>query len=132
MRVVLGITAALAAAVLTVAPASAQADTKNCGDFASQAAAQAYFDADPSDPSGLDGDGDRYACESTFGEPSATPGDTVPTQDAGTPSGGVDTGFGGLSGGDDSSPAVPLAVGIAAAAIAGAWTRLRRRSVLPR
>lgn len=35
----------------------------DCTDFADQAEAQDYYDADPSDPSGLDRDGDGYACE---------------------------------------------------------------------
>ena len=36
----------------------------DCSDFPTQAAAQAYFDRYPGDPSGLDGDGDGIACES--------------------------------------------------------------------
>jgi hypothetical protein len=36
---------------------------KDCADFRSQAAAQAELERDPSDPSNLDGDGDRLACE---------------------------------------------------------------------
>ncbi len=35
----------------------------NCRDFSTQVEAQAYLDQDPSDPSGLDGDGDGIACE---------------------------------------------------------------------
>jgi hypothetical protein len=46
---------------------------ENCSDFPSQAAAQAYFRADASDPSGLDGDRDGIACESN-----RTPKDLVP------------------------------------------------------
>jgi hypothetical protein len=58
-------TALLAAMALTLAaPAAlAQADT-DCSDYASQAAAQAALRADPSDPNGLDADGDGIACES--------------------------------------------------------------------
>lgn len=44
-------------------PAGAQ-DLYNCADFASQEEAQAFLVADPSDPSGLDGDNDFIACES--------------------------------------------------------------------
>lgn len=41
-----------------------QGDRYNCGDFASQAQAQAVLRADPSDPNGLDGnDNDGIACE---------------------------------------------------------------------
>jgi len=63
--------------------ASPQADTArsaegdlSCSDFASQAEAQAAFDADPSDPNGLDLDLDGVACETPFvvpAEPAATP-----------------------------------------------------------
>ena len=58
-------TAVIAAvALILVAPAAlAQADT-DCSDYASQAAAQAALRADPSDPNGLDADGDGIACES--------------------------------------------------------------------
>jgi hypothetical protein len=35
----------------------------SCSDFASQTAAQAVLDQDPSDPNGLDPDGDGVACE---------------------------------------------------------------------
>ena len=48
----------------------------SCSDFASQAGAQAAFDADPSDPYGLDLDLDGVACETPFvvpAEPAATP-----------------------------------------------------------
>ena len=40
-----------------------QGDRYNCGDFASQAQAQAVLRADPRDPNGLDGDNDGVACE---------------------------------------------------------------------
>lgn len=36
----------------------------DCADFATQEEAQAVLDADPSDPHGLDGEGDGIACES--------------------------------------------------------------------
>ena len=42
-------------------PAGAQAEG-NCGDFASQAEAQASLREDPSDPNNLDDDGDGIAC----------------------------------------------------------------------
>jgi len=38
-------------------------DDKSCLDFRTQAEAQAVFNADPSDPYGLDPDGDGVACE---------------------------------------------------------------------
>lgn len=44
----------------------------DCSDFGSQAEAQAALDADPSDPNGLDAEGDGQACEaSSFGGGSA-------------------------------------------------------------
>ena len=39
----------------------------DCDDFYDQSDAQDYYDADTSDPSGLDGDGDGEACESLAG-----------------------------------------------------------------
>jgi hypothetical protein len=45
-------------------PAPAEMD---CSDFSTQAAAQAALDMDPSDPQGLDEDGDGAACETLAG-----------------------------------------------------------------
>jgi len=42
-----------------------QGDRYNCGDFTSQAQAQAVLRADPRDPNKLDGDGNGIACESS-------------------------------------------------------------------
>ena len=49
-------------------PASPEPGDLNCADFASQEEAQATLDADPSDPNGLDADGDGIACEDLDGE----------------------------------------------------------------
>jgi endonuclease YncB( thermonuclease family) len=60
------ITAACAAVGLAVAPASAAAD-RDCGDFASQKAAQIFYlkaGGPRIDPHGLDAEGDGVACES--------------------------------------------------------------------
>jgi micrococcal nuclease len=46
------------------APAPSSGDL-DCADFGSQAEAQATYDADPSDPNGLDADSDGYACETS-------------------------------------------------------------------
>src|SRR5215207_1980588 len=56
---------ALAAGLILASPgASAQDDeVLDCEDFASQADAQAAYQADPSDPAGNDADGDGIACE---------------------------------------------------------------------
>ena len=50
-------------------------DAYNCGDFASQAQAQAVLRADPRDPNRLDADNDGIACESN-----RNPKDLVPVQ----------------------------------------------------
>lgn len=68
-------------------PEEPQADL-DCADFATQAEAQAELDADPSDPHGLDGDGDGIACESLPGDDDdATQGDDGDDTNA---SGGTD------------------------------------------
>ena len=41
----------------------------SCADFTSQAEVQAALDADPSDPNGLDADGDGVACNELFSAP---------------------------------------------------------------
>ena len=50
-------------------PASPPAERADldCDDFATQAEAQAEYAADPSDPNGLDADGDGVACEELSG-----------------------------------------------------------------
>jgi hypothetical protein len=70
------------------APSPAQAqdasDPFDCADFATQEEAQAEYDLDPSDPSGLDGDSDGIACEelsSGTGTSSPAPSDTGASQD---------------------------------------------------
>lgn len=44
-------------------PAEAQANQRNCSSFSSQEAAQAALERDPSDPNGLDADGNGLACD---------------------------------------------------------------------
>lgn len=51
--------------MLAAAPAFAQ-DDLNCENFATQEEAQAEFDADTSDPNGLDADDDGQACEDSL------------------------------------------------------------------
>lgn len=49
-------------------PAAAQeSGDLDCADFATQREAQAEYDADPSDPNGLDADSDGIACEENAG-----------------------------------------------------------------
>ncbi len=55
--------AGLACALITVLPSPASAADRDCADFPSQAAAQAWLQAYAGDPDRLDGDGDGVACE---------------------------------------------------------------------
>lgn len=50
-----------------LATGTAAQDNLNCPDFPSQEAAQDNLNANPSDPNGLDGDNDGFACEAFFG-----------------------------------------------------------------
>ncbi len=58
----LGAILAVVLGVLMLAPPHAVADV-DCGDFSTREEAQAHFEADESDPDGLDRDGDGIACE---------------------------------------------------------------------
>ncbi|MGI9254156.1 MAG: hypothetical protein ACR2J8_10440 [Thermomicrobiales bacterium] len=53
---------------MTVAPVSAQ-EVGSCADFPSRDDAQWQLEQDPSDPLGLDPDGNGVACEDAFGQP---------------------------------------------------------------
>ncbi len=71
------------------APSPAQAqeasDPFDCADFATQEEAQAEYDLDPSDPSGMDADSDGIACEelsSGTGTSSASPAPTTTSSPA--------------------------------------------------
>lgn len=65
-----GLLLALVLLLVAAGPASGEVERrdKDCSDFATQAAAQSYFEANGGSPSnnfdGLDGDGDGVACES--------------------------------------------------------------------
>jgi len=69
-------------------PDAARSDENDltCSDFAGQAEAQAAFDADPTDPHGLDLDLDGVACEIPF----VTPVDENRAAASPTPSQGLD------------------------------------------
>jgi excalibur calcium-binding domain-containing protein len=75
--VLLGVLAtplAMGAALHPSVPARALQDTLNCSDFTTQAEAQAALLEDPSDPNGLDNNGNGIACEEFFQtNPDATP-----------------------------------------------------------
>ncbi|CAN5725359.1 hypothetical protein BH20ACT11_BH20ACT11_12910 [soil metagenome] len=49
------------------APSASSGGDLDCSDFSTQQEAQATLDADPSDPNGLDGEGDGVPCESLPG-----------------------------------------------------------------
>ena len=65
---------------LSPTPAPPSLGDSDCSDYASQLEAQAVLDGDPSDPNGLDGDGDGVACESSGSMSGAPP---VPAPAAG-------------------------------------------------
>lgn len=103
-------TALTLAALLLAAPAHAQQADRDCPDFASQAEAQAAFDAVAGDPERLDRDGDGIACEDPddtgaleSGVPPETPTSTP------TPS-RIDTGGGGAAPERGSAAAIAAAV----------------------
>lgn len=127
------------------APAGAQ-DVLNCSDFnGDQEAAQRELNSTwPSDPHGLDGDGDGWACEGVFGYIGSVPnaanqagGDTGSGGDTDNDDNGDDNGNGGAgqlptvgSGPmtEDSGSAARLA-GASAALLAGAALVIRRTAV---
>ena len=82
----------LVTAVLTFGiTGTAQAATdRDCPDFASQAAAQAAFDAVPGDPERLDRDNDGIACEDHTYAPAAATGSTGSTQVTARPAGAAE------------------------------------------
>lgn len=77
-------------------PTDPPAQDLDCSDFATQEEAQAVLDQDPSDPHGLDADGDGIACESLpSGEPedeTTAPGKGGEADDEGLPVTGLSTG----------------------------------------
>ncbi len=76
MKRILYLAALATMALLMLAPTalaqSRGANNLHCIDFATQAEAQATYNADPSDPSGLDANNNGKACESTFSVTSGT------------------------------------------------------------
>ncbi len=84
----------LAGTIIMAGPANAQ-DDQNCADFASQAEAQAHYQADTTDPDGLDADDDGIACENHTGYSDGST-DMTPvsagTEDQGDPDATADEG----------------------------------------
>ena len=131
------------AAVLTVGLSvpltgtAVAADTFNCGDFATQAQAQAEFDKDATDPNQLDADDDAQACEDFTYSPAAAAAPSAgqtggSVGQVGTlPVGGVAAGDGSSAGqlGEDGSSPLPYVLGgLAFAAAGGAAFAARRAS----
>lgn len=77
-------------AMLALAPAAFAQDDLDCDDFATRAEAQATYDADTSDPNGLDRDEDGQSCEDSGLPPgeTATEPTTGPTEQTMMDSGG--------------------------------------------
>ena len=120
----------LVTAVLTLGTAgTANAATdRDCPDFASQAAAQAAFDAVPGDPERLDANDNGIACENE--DYAATPATgsaatSGSSQVTTRPAGAVAAGDGSAS--EDSS-VLPFVLGGAALAAAGGAAVAARRS----
>lgn len=103
--------------VLCAGPASAAIDL-NCDDFPSQADAQVVLDGNPSDPNGLDADGDGQACEE-FTYPASG-------QVATPPVGSVATGDGSTASPD--TPVLPFVAGGLGLVAAGAAGLAARRN----
>jgi Excalibur calcium-binding domain len=95
-------------------PAVAASSDLDCPDFATQSQAQTEYNSDPSDPHGLDRDGDGIACESAGGSGVATS----------APQGGVATGAGGTEGLESEGL---LTLGALALLSAGGVVLYRRR-----
>ncbi|MEA2194503.1 MAG: micrococcal nuclease [Solirubrobacteraceae bacterium] len=78
----------LACVLIAALPSPASAAGKNCSDFSSQAAAQAWLNAYAGDPDGLDGDHDGTACEALpcpCGSAGAAPAPQTPVAPAPAP-----------------------------------------------
>ena len=121
------------AAILTASatPVAAQ-EWLDCEDFENQAEAQAYYRANPNDPTGNDADEDGIACElfeydddTTDLEPAtaAVGGDTTATT---TASAVPATGAGGAAVEDAGGSGSPALLGLLAAAVFFASLAVRR------
>ena len=99
---------------------TANAADRDCPDFASQAEAQAAFDAVPGDPERLDADNDGQACENYSYSATTTSGQQVSTR----PVGAVAAGDGSSSA--DSSALPYVLGGLAFAGAGGAALAARR------
>ena len=121
----------LVTAVLTfgITGTANAATDRDCPDFASQAAAQAAFDAIPGDPERLDADDDGIACEDQAYAAAPAPSSAAATPSSSQvttrPAGAVAAGDGSAS--EDGS-VLPFVLGGAALAAAGGAAVAARRS----
>jgi hypothetical protein len=126
-------------ATLPLAGSASAAEDLDCRHFVDQAAAQAHYDANPSDPDRLDEDDDRQACENhdyntssgSIGAPTSrdepASSNRVGAQIAAVPRGAVAAGDGSGTGADPEAVAAATLGGIAAIGVVGAVFLLRRR-----
>ena len=134
MRVRTTVVSTVVAAALCFPMAGvAAAQDRDCNQFATQAQAQAVYNANPADLYNLDADNDGKACEwlpNERYEDGSTPATTTPTQ-------GVETGAGGTAdlvtaaedtADDSSGPLLPLGIVGGAVLAAGGLVLVRRRS----
>jgi Excalibur calcium-binding domain len=119
---------ALVIAVLSLGTGTASAATDlDCSDFATQALAQASFNATPGDPNDLDRDNDGIACETLPGSTSTEDGTvTGGAQVTTRPVGAVAAGDGSTA--TDGSALPYVLGGVAFAAAGGAAIAARRTS----
>ena len=115
----------LFAAVLSIGTGSASAADLNCSNFATQEEAQTVYNADPSDPNGLDRDKDGIACETLPGNVSSEDDTVLGTSQVSTrPAGSVAAGDGSSTDGGFTLPYV--LGGLALAGAGGAAVAARR------
>jgi hypothetical protein len=126
-------------ATLPLAGSASAAEDLDCKNFVNQAAAQAHYDANPSDPDRLDADDDREACENhdystssgSIGAPTSrdepASSNRVGARIAAVPRGAVAAGDGSGTGADPEAVAAATLGGIAAIGVAGGVFLLRRR-----
>ena len=117
----LAASAAVAAALSLSLAGTARAADKNCSDFPTQAAAQAAYNADPSDPNHLDADKDGIACENLAGGSESV----VTQQQVGATPVGIPAGDGSTAHGDST---LPVALGGLTLVAAGGAAFAARRS----
>ena len=67
-------------------PAAAQSNQRDCSSFGSQQSAQAALERDPSDPNGLDSDGNGRACDDYDANTSSTTTQSSPLPSSASPS----------------------------------------------